>query len=234
MAIYAISDLHLSLSIDKPMDIFGQGWTDYMNKLKTQWEDTVAECDTVIIPGDISWATYLEQAESDLKFIEALPGKKIISKGNHDYWWTTLSKLNKYMVDRGFRSISFMHNNSFKIDGYVLCGTRGWKCPGDEGFTTEDRKIYDRELQRLELSLRSFEDSCEKIIVALHYPPFNLKKESSGFVDIMNKYKVNMCIYGHLHGEGFKNAVPAEFSGISCRLVSADFLKFRPLRIDNQ
>ncbi|MDF2524047.1 MAG: Calcineurin-like phosphoesterase, partial [Clostridiales bacterium] len=146
MAVYAISDLHLAISIDKPMDIFGDRWINYMKKLKDNWEQVVKEEDSVIITGDISWATYLEQAVEDFRFIEALPGDKVISKGNHDYWWSTASKLDTFRTENNLSSIRFMHNNSYKLENIILCGTRGWKCPGDEDFSAEDRKIYDREL----------------------------------------------------------------------------------------
>lgn len=233
MSIFAISDLHLALSTDKPMDIFGERWYNYMERLEQNWLKMVDEDDYVIIPGDISWATYLEQAYEDFSFIERMPGRKIISKGNHDYWWTTLSKLNKFLIENQFKSISFMHNNSFVVEDVTLCGTRGWKCPGDDGFDEEDRKIFDRELQRLELSLKSasqnIEDRC--IIVAMHYPPFNARKEPSQFVEIMGKYNVRKCIYGHLHGAGFKSSVTGEVNGIEFQLVSADYLDFKPLSI---
>lgn len=233
MALYAISDLHLAISIDKPMDIFGDRWTNYMQKLKENWKQIVREDDFVIIPGDISWATYLEQAVEDFRYIEELPGKKIISKGNHDYWWTTASKLEKFKEGNNFTSISFMHNNSYKVENIILCGTRGWKCPGDEEFSEEDAKIYRRELQRLELSLASAGEIHENqdVMVAMHYPPFNARREPSEFVEVMKKYNVGVCIYGHLHSHGFKNAVEGELDGISYKLVSADYLNFMPVRI---
>ena len=233
MSVFAISDLHLALSIDKPMDIFGERWYNYMERLKQNWIKIVKDEDFIIIPGDISWATYLEQAYEDFKYIESLPGKKIISKGNHDYWWTTLSKLNKFLEDNNFKTISFMHNNSFSTEGMVICGTRGWKCPGDDDFDQEDAKIFQRELQRLELSLKS---SCNgakdvNVVVAMHYPPFNANREPSEFVEIMRKYNVKRCIYGHLHGAGFKSAVLGNVNGIEFNLVSADFLNFEPLNL---
>ncbi|OPZ89793.1 MAG: Calcineurin-like phosphoesterase [Firmicutes bacterium ADurb.Bin419] len=233
MSIFAISDLHLAISIDKPMDIFGERWYNYMERLEQNWLETVGEKDYVIVPGDISWATYLEQAYEDFCFIDKMPGRKIISKGNHDYWWTTLSKLNKFLCVNEFKSISFMHNNSFDIEGITLCGTRGWKCPGDDGFNEEDRKIFDRELLRLELSLKSAAQNSNDghIIVAMHYPPFNSKREPSQFVEIMGKYNVKRCIYGHLHGAGFKSSVVGEVDGINFDLVSADYLNFKPLSL---
>ncbi|HHW48716.1 MAG TPA: serine/threonine protein phosphatase [Clostridiaceae bacterium] len=233
MSIYAISDLHLALSMDKPMDIFGERWENYMEKLRIMWEQTVTSDDYVIVPGDISWATYLEQAVEDFKFIDSLPGKKIISKGNHDYWWTTMSKLEGFIYRNNFSTISFMHNNSFRIENVTLCGTRGWNSPGDNGFTADDNKIYNRELQRLELSLKSsIEKGGDIIIAALHYPPFNSKGEPTEFVNIMGRYGVKICVYGHLHGESIKSAFNGEMDGIEYRLVSADFLDFKPLLLN--
>lgn len=232
MAIYAISDLHLALSVNKPMDVFGDRWANYMDKLKDSWCQTVSPEDHVIIPGDISWATYLQEAQADFAYIEDLPGKKIISKGNHDYWWTTSSKLEKFKLGNNFTSIHFMHNNSFEMENIILCGTRGWKCPGDADFDVEDQKIYNRELQRLELSIKSAAaENGREMLVAMHYPPFNAQKQPSAFVDIMKHYGVKNCIYGHLHSHGFKSAVQGEVEGINFRLVSADYLNFEPLRL---
>lgn len=232
MAIYAISDLHLALSVDKPMDVFGTRWANYMDKLKENWQAVVGADDTVIVPGDISWATYLGQAQEDFSFIHSLPGKKIISKGNHDYWWTTKSKLDKFLEEKNFSTISFMHNNSYNAEGAAICGTRGWSMPGEIGFNAEDAKIYQRELQRLELSLKNANADTENgIITALHFPPFNSKGVFSGFLDIMLKYNVKRCIYGHLHGETHKNAIEGEAKGIDFRLIAADHLGFMPLKL---
>jgi len=236
MAIYAISDLHLALSIDKPMDVFGERWRGYMERLKTEWEQTVAAEDHVVIPGDVSWATYVEQALDDFRFINELPGKKIILKGNHDYWWTTISKLKKFLAGNGFDSIDFLHNDSCVIGDVSVCGTRGWKCPGDEDFSEEDAKIYRRELERLGLSLKKAAHAGEVrfIVAALHYPPFNAKREPSGFVEIMRRYGVKLCIYGHLHSGCVNGAVEGEHYGMDFKLVSADYLGFRPVLIHAQ
>ncbi len=233
MALYAISDLHLALSVDKPMDVFGEKWDNYMQRLEYNWRNTIGAEDYVIIPGDISWATYLEQAVQDFKFIEALPGKKIISKGNHDYWWTTHKKLERFLDENKFSTIHFMHNNSFEVGNISICGTRGWICPGDEGFGEEDGKIYKRELQRLELSLKSTSASDTDIIIAaMHYPPFNSKKEPTEFVEIMGRYNVKLCIYGHLHGTAFKNAVTGKIEGMDFKFISADFIGFKPVALE--
>jgi uncharacterized protein len=233
MAIYAISDLHLALSVDKPMDVFGNRWSGYMEKIEKNWNALVSNDDYVLIPGDISWATYLEQSLEDFKYIDALPGKKIITKGNHDYWWTTMNKLESFIRNNHFSTISFMHNNSFKVGRIVLCGTRGWKCPGDDDFSQEDRKIYERELKRLELSIKSaLQNDGDELVVAMHYPPFNSDRKPSDFVEIMHKYDIKNCVYGHLHGDGFKNAVEGMIDGIDFHLVSADYLSFTPLKLE--
>ena len=232
MAIFAISDLHLALSVDKPMDVFGPRWANYMGRLEENWCAAVGMNDHVLIPGDISWATYLEQAYEDFRFIDRLPGKKIISKGNHDYWWTTKSKLDKFILENGFSTIRFMHNNSYTLENAAVCGTRGWDMPGEDGFNAEDVKIYQRELQRLELSLKNAavpEGGC--LIAAMHFPIFNSRGVFSGFLDIMQKYNVQLCIYGHLHGEAHRYAIEGKVKGIEFRLVAADRTGFRPVRL---
>ncbi|HEX2927442.1 MAG TPA: metallophosphoesterase [Ruminiclostridium sp.] len=232
MSIYAIADLHLSLGIDKPMDVFGGRWSNYMEKLKENWLSHVNENDTVIIPGDVSWATYIDSAYEDFRFIEDLPGKKIISKGNHDYWWTTSSKLNKYLQENNFKTISFMHNNAFMLEGTAICGTRGWKGPGEDDFKKDDEKIYKREIERLELSIKAALTLQQpNMLVFMHYPPVTAKSRMTGFMDIMKKYGIKECYYGHLHGEGIKGAIEGEYEGIDLKLISADHLNFKPLKI---
>ena len=232
MAIYAISDLHLALGVDKPMDVFGVKWANYMVRLEENWRSTVGEDDHVLVPGDISWATYLDQAYEDFRFIDGLPGKKIISKGNHDYWWTTKSKLDKFVCENGFKTIGFMHNNSYTIGTAVVCGTRGWNMPGEVGFNDEDAKIYQRELQRLELSLKTAGvPENGYIIVAIHFPISNSKGVFSGFLDIMQKYGVKLCVYGHLHGEARRQAVEGLIEGIEFKLVAADHIDFKPVKL---
>ncbi len=155
MAVYAIADLHLSLAAEKPMDVFGDRWEGYVEKIKSAWEDTVRnEDDSIIIPGDFSWATYIEKAAADFSFLESLPGKKYIFKGNHDYWWTTAGKMKKFFAANGYKTITALNNDFVEVGDLAVCGTRGWKSPGDEGFGEEDRKLYERELIRLELSLK--------------------------------------------------------------------------------
>ena len=229
MHLYAISDLHLASSINKPMDIFGDRWAGYMDKIRENWLMTISGTDYVLIPGDISWATYIDQAVEDFRYIDSLPGKKIISKGNHDYWWTTTYKMEKFLKENSFHTINFMHNNSFRVNETIICGTRGWKCPDDSDFRLEDDKIYRRELLRLEISLKSASVSeCDDIVVAMHYPPFNTRKEPTEFIEIMARYNVKTCVYGHLHGESMNNAFTGVKDGIRFLLVSADYMNFKP------
>ncbi len=222
MAIYSISDLHLSLSCDKPMDIFGARWENYMHLLKENWQNTVAPDDLVLIPGDVSWATYIDHAEADFRFLDELNGTKLISKGNHDYWWETLSKLNAYKEKMGFSSLHFMHNTVYVHNQIAICSAKGYP---DNGKSEEDKKLYNRELARLKLSLDMAKKSDARVIyVMLHYPPM----PDSEFAKLMEEYKVSLCLYGHLHGPHQKMAVLGMHHGIEYRLVSADYLKFKP------
>ncbi len=223
MEIFAISDLHLPIGVKKPMDIFGKKWDNYVERIKENWEETIKDEDFVIIPGDISWATYLDEAKEDFKFIQSLPGTKIISKGNHDYWWETLSKLEKYKNENGFDSINFLHNTSFMVGTMGICASRGWITPEDKDFKAEDEKIYLRELLRMELSIKdALKKGAEDIIVAMHYPPLG------EFLNLAEKYKVKKVVYGHLHSEKMGNY--NEISPIT-KLVSCDYLSFFPEKI---
>lgn len=231
MRVFAISDLHLALSKDKPMDIFGPGWNDYMHRIKYNWEEKVGADDLVLLPGDLSWATYHDRAGPDFSYIEALPGRKIISKGNHDYWWATSSKLNEFKTNNGLDSITFLHNNACLFEGLAITGTRGWKDPEEEGFIPEDVKIYNREIERLRLSLKPTEGFQGDIITMLHYPPFSSKGKCTGFTEVMHEFGVKICIYGHLHGKSCDYAIEGEQNRIRYHLVSADHLGFVPLLI---
>lgn len=231
MSVYAVGDLHLALSVDKPMDVFGGRWQDYMKRIERNWRNKVIPEDYVLIPGDVSWATYLNHAHGDFAFIDSLPGRKIISKGNHDYWWTTMNKLESFIEINKFDSIRFLHNNSYNLGSMTVCGTRGWKCPGDDEFDDEDEKLYNREIQRLELSLKSALDKDIPLTAMLHYPPFSSGARTSGFTEVMKAYNVRKCIYGHLHGEYLKNAFEGFIEGIEYIFVSADHLAFDPIKI---
>lgn len=233
VSILTISDLHLALGIDKPMDIFGKGWENYMDRLLENWNDTVKSDDTVIIGGDISWATYLNEAYKDFEYIEKLNGKKIILKGNHDYWWESLTKLNDYMKNNSFNSISFLHNNAHFVENVAICGTRGWIDPTYDNFSSEDRKIYERELMRLELSLNMAKKfNAEKTFVFLHYPPVTKNLEiNSDYINIFKKFDVKDVIYGHIHSKSVKKALEGKFENINFKLVSADYLSFTPYKL---
>ena len=233
MSIFAISDLHLALGMDKPMDIFGDHWDNHADKIARNWNNRVTKEDTVLIPGDISWGMTLEEAGPDLEFVHSLPGTKIITKGNHDYWWTTVGKIEKFLDKRGLYSIKLLKNNSFRIgDDSLVCGTRGWILPGDPAFTEKDAVIYKRETGRLELSLNSAEiqrASTDRLIVMMHYPPLLTNIRSSTFTELMTGHNTEKCLYGHVHLKGFSKCVEGTVGGVSYINISADKIGFEPL-----
>jgi len=223
MQIYAIADLHLSLTSEKPMDVFGEAWRDHAEKLERNWRERVQADDLVLIPGDISWAMQLEAALPDLSFISNLPGKKILLKGNHDYWWSAIGRV-RSRLPAGMRAIQ---NDSIVEDGVGICGTRGWLCPGSNNFDADDQKIYLRELDRLTLSLNSL-PQVETKIAMLHFPPFADKDKDSGFTERLEAAGVQIAIYGHLHGDAHRNAFEGERNGVVYHCVAADKLDFAP------
>ena len=210
------------------MDIFGPLWAGHAEKLRTNWEAIIQPEDTVIICGDISWGLKLEEAKADLDWVHELPGKKIFFKGNHDLWWQSIGKLNK-LYDDG--SMNFLQCNCYMLDEKTaVCGARGWVCPGSDGFSEHDRKIYQREAARLKMSLDDAKkQGAEKIIGVLHFPPTNDKHQASDFTQLMSEYGVKTCVYGHLHGrDAFKNGIKSVYNGVQYRLVSLDYLDARP------
>ena len=224
MALYALSDLHLPLGNYKPMDIFGDNWANYVERIKDEWTKTVKDDDVVIINGDFCWATYITDALEDFKFLAALPGIKLLSKGNHDYWWETKNKLNAFLAENNLENIHFIHNSTYMYNGYAICASRGWITPADKDFKQSDEKMYNRELGRLRLSLNAgLSEKPKGLIAALHYPP------EEGFLDILDEYDVKYCIYGHLHGRQATGHVPKRDNYI---LVSSDFRQFKPVKID--
>ena len=235
MAIYTIGDLHLSFNEDKPMDIFGENWKGHEEKIKNDWKKKVKENDLVVIPGDFSWSTYLKDTYKDFSYLNLLPGKKVLLKGNHDYWWTTLTSMRKFLKENNFETIDFVYNTAYEFEDYIIAGTRGWG-QNEEG---EEQKLLKREAARLELSLEMAiklnENKEKEIIVFLHYPPIinsNLiDNEMSDFVKIMKKYNIKRCYYGHLHSASIKEAVEGKYYGINFKLVSADSLDFKLLKI---
>lgn len=239
MALFALSDLHLSLGTDKPMDVFGASWHNHTEKIRISWINTVKDDDLVIIGGDLSWATYLTEACEDFKFINSLPGKKLLIKGNHDYWWESVTKLKNYVHQMQFNSISFLHNNAYIFQNFSIAGTRGWLVPSSDGFSSEDKKIYERELIRLNLSLEEMQKLEETMpqksftrVAVLHYPPINsFGKCDEGILETLLKFGVKKCIYGHLHGVGINIGFTGNAAGIDFYLTSSDALGFTPLQI---
>lgn len=224
MALYAIGDLHLCLGAPKPMDVFGGNWVGYMEKLK-KGISVIRPEDTTVLAGDLSWALGLEQAAADFAWIDQIPGRKIILKGNHDYWWSTASKFYKFCQEHGFENQFILNNNHYEYNGYALCGTRGWFFE-EERSGEHDEKVFKRELLRLETSLKSAGDLPK--IVFLHYPPKYRGYECKEILDILKHYDVRRCFYGHLHGASHALAMEGLWDGIDFKLVSADRLNFEP------
>jgi hypothetical protein len=227
MALYAIGDLHLSLGCDKPMDVFGGRWENYVEKIKEGFAD-LHDDDTTVLCGDLSWGMDMSSAGADFQFIHALPGKKIILKGNHDYWWTTASKAYKFFEEKGIDSISILHNNCYFYGDIAICGTRGWFYEAERG-DEHDKKIMQRELLRLEASL-NLAGEREKMVF-LHYPPKCGDYECFGITELLREYKVTRCYYGHLHGIGCKGGFQGEYNGTRFQLVSADNVLFHPVKV---
>lgn len=221
--IYAIGDLHFDHSKQKPMDVFGENWINHKEKIVDHWKSCVNDDDLVLVPGDISWALKLDEAVPDLMLIDSLPGHKLFIKGNHDYWWESISRLKSLDLE----SITFIRNNSYQYKDVGIGGTRGWMSRDSDGFDEGDEKIYKRELLRLDASLSTIDDGVTKKIAMLHYPPFDGKLRPNDFVDVLVKHKVDMCIYGHLHAEGLRYAVEGIINGVDFKLVSSDFLDFK-------
>jgi predicted phosphohydrolase len=228
MALFSIADLHLSFTSEKPMDIYGGWWVKHTDTIKENWLNHVKETDTVLIPGDISWALKLEDSIEDLKWIDGLPGKKIVIKGNHDLWWSSVTKISKLTLN-----INFLQNNFFTYEDYAICGTRGWICPGDKEFNQHEEKIYKREINRLLLSLNAAKnEGFSKFIVMLHFPPTNDNQESSGFTELLEEFGVEIVVYGHLHNkDGFENGIKGEVNGIKYYLTSCDYIECKPLKL---
>lgn len=233
MALYTISDLHLPLGVNKPMDIFGRTWANYVSRLEENWQNIVGEEDTVVLGGDFSWATYIEQAEADFDFLHRLNGKKILIKGNHDYWWTTMSKLNQYVKARGYDDIGFLHNNYFMYNNKAICGSRGWGIP-QLAHSEEDKRIYARELGRIEASINAAKtENPDEIIMFLHYPPLLRDYRYTPMTELLRKCGVQRCYYGHIHKNGAENAVAGEWRGVYYTLCACDHLGFLPILVEN-
>ncbi len=230
MKVFAISDLHLSTTCNKPMNIFGPVWENYLDTVEQSWKQNVTENDVVVIAGDISWAMHLTDALPDLDYISSLPGKKILLRGNHDYWWKGISELRENLKPNMYA----IQNDALKINNVVFCGSRGWTVPDEQHKTPEDEKIYNRELIRMELSLKSanaLKQPGDTLIALIHYPPFNSKIQRSAFTDLFEKYGVNKVIYGHLHSYDKKGKMLVNLNNIDYYLTSCDLLKNRLVKI---
>ena len=237
MALYTIADLHLSTldSTNKSMEIFGRSWASYMERLEINWKRLVTDEDTVVIPGDVSWALSLEEATSDLKFLDSLPGKKIIGKGNHDFWWCTMKKHREHFEKHGIKTISFLFNNAYEDENYIIAGTRGWfydeKSSQNLPNKTDFAKLTAREELRLTTSLETARtlssDSGKEIIVFMHFPPVWNGEVCTGLIEILKKYDIKRVYFGHIHGN---YTVPPKtvYEGIEMNIISADYLGFIP------
>ena len=227
MALYAIGDLHLCLGAPKPMDVFGGAWVNYMDKLK-EGLSVIGPEDTTVLLGDLSWALDLENAQADFAWINKIPGRKIILKGNHDYWWSTAAKFQKFCVENQFSNMFILNNNFYEYEDWAICGTRGWFF--EESRSSEhDEKVFKRELLRLETSLRAAGDRNK--MVFLHYPPRYKGYECQEILDLLQKYGVRRCFYAHLHGPSHKLAMEGVWDSVEFRLTAADYLNFTPFRV---
>ena len=227
MALYALGDLHLSFGADKPMDVFGGRWAGYVDKLREGLQVLEPE-DTIVLLGDFSWALDLEGAKPDFQFLSSYPGRKLLLKGNHDYWWNTAAKFHRFCLENGFENLFLLHNNCHFYEDYALCGTRGWFFE-EEKEGTHDEKVFRRELIRLETSLKAAGDR-EKLCF-LHYPPRYRGYTCPEILDLLKQYRVRACYYGHLHGDSHKLAVEGDCDGTCFHLVAADYVNFQPVKI---
>ncbi len=232
MRVFSLADLHLGFAVDKPMNIFGSNWQNHPDRIEKNWKATVTESDIVLIPGDISWGMNFNQAEPDLAFLDSLPGRKYISRGNHDYWWSSLRKVSNFVGS----SINVLQRNAVDCGPFVLAASKGWNTPLWEGYkASEDAKLYNRELARMEIALKqaaALKKPEQKLVYMMHFPPV-INGEPSQFADCLADSGVSLCIYGHLHGSWCEQ-VNMEYRGVEFLLTSADFLNFKPLDITSE
>lgn len=239
MSLFTIADLHLSTATDHPMDVFGSRWQNYTQKIEKNWRAVVTDADTVILPGDISWAMHLCEAREDFAFLDSLPGKKMLGKGNHDFWWETATKLHRFFAENGFTTLSLLYNNAYVVENFIVCGTRGWFLEEGQQQTVGDvdyTKIVNREVGRLKLSLdtavalRKGEHANKEILVFLHFPPVWNGFECREILDLLASYGIRRCYHGHIHGI-YHAPRTRQIGDLSLTMISADFLDFCPLRI---
>ncbi len=229
MALFAIGDTHLSLGTNKPMTVFS-GWDNYVSRLEDNWRRVVTDDDTVVIAGDVSWGMSLEQAEPDFAFLQSLPGKKLLFKGNHDYWWTTRRKMDTFLADHGFDTLTIVHNDAVAVDGVAVCGSRGWF--NDDGVEA-DRLVLLREAGRLRTSIEAAKRIGLEPVVFLHYPPLFGAERCEEILAVLREEGIRRCYYGHVHSAGIRMAFVGEDDGVSYRLISADALGFCPLLVSS-
>jgi predicted phosphohydrolase len=230
MNVYAIGDLHLSFSVDKPMDIFGAGWEGHFDKIKSDWQEKVQKEDIVLICGDTSWAMKQSDAQKDLQEIAKLPGEKIFVRGNHDYWWNGITKLRESAPDTTFR---FLQTDATRIEGYVFVGTRGWTCPGSPDFTAQDEKLFLRETERLKLALadgKKLMQEGDTLVAILHYPPFSTKTEHTALTELLEEAGVEKAVFGHIHGQTYF-PLKSQKNGVEYILASCDKVGFKLVKI---
>ena len=231
MALYTLADPHLSLGTDKPMDVFGAAWRGYVEALRENLSVLKPE-DTLVIPGDVSWGINLDEAEPDFRFLASFPGRKILVKGNHDLWWTTVTKMKKFFAEKELENFEFLHNTCFFYGDAALCGTRGWFYEEEKGIE-HDEKILNRELSRLRASLDAAKKAgAKRILCFMHYPPRYGAYLCEPICALLAQYGVEQLFYGHLHAQSHKNAFLGSYEGVSYRLVSADYLRFVPVCIE--
>jgi predicted phosphohydrolase len=232
VSVFALSDLHLGFAVNKPMDIFGSTWKNHSSKIKANWMQAVGKDDIILVPGDISWGINFTEAKEDLNFLDSLPGKKFISRGNHDYWWGSLKKVEQFVGS----SIVPLQREAINCGGFVLAASKGWNTPLWDGFKpSNDSKLYRRELERMKLTLEraaEMKESGQKLVYMMHFPPV-IDGEPSEFAELLCQAEVSLCLYGHLH-EKWSPSVNMEHNGVKYRIVSADYLNFMPLDITEE
>lgn len=231
MKIFAISDLHISTTTDKPMDIFGGNWNNYLEKIIADWQEKVTDEDLVLISGDISWAMLLEDALVDIERFARLKGKKVLIRGNHDYWWKGITTLRRVLPE----SVYVLQNDSMRFENIVICGSRAWTVPGQPDFGEHDEKLYLREVERLKLSLKSAasqRQEGDKLVVMVHYPPFNCRREDNLFTALFEEYGVDVVVYGHLHGKDVRADLVVKKNGITYYLTSCDIVNNKLVEIE--
>ena len=230
MKVFAVSDLHLSGLVQKPMNVFGEGWEGHLDKIKADWRERVTEEDIVLLGGDTSWGMKLEEGMYDIASLADLPGKKVFIRGNHDYWWTGITRVRNSRPDDSFY---FLQNDCVKLGSVIVAGSRGWTCPGSPDFTDHDQALYLREAERFRLAfqeVKKVREEGDTLIALIHYPPFNVKKEETLFTALFDENKVDKVVFGHLHGSGFF-PLKCERGGIEYFLTSCDKVRFRLTQI---